>query len=169
MDTLKTGAKSQKTAREQLQELKAKAMQAKQRATMTQDNSAEQKRQIEVLWDALKVLRYEAQWHMESDDPHEGDNYARWSGRAWAAYDFIDNLIDQRISLLQASRRARGSVAVGELDTLPAMVPVNCPLPEDHYSGPFFDTHAGKAILIGTQVCDHESERSPSEDGHGHA
>jgi hypothetical protein len=118
------------------------------------DGWGEQERQIEALWDAVKILRFEAEWHMR-EGPTEDDTYAIWSGKAWAAYAFVDELIGQRLGLLASCLHAGANVEVGELNELPAMLPLNPSLPENMYVGPFFSTRRGRELLANAQKCDH--------------
>jgi hypothetical protein len=106
---------------------------------------AAQRQQIEVLWETLKVLRYEAEWHMRQG-PLENDDYPIWSGRSWAAYAFVSELLDKRLGLLGRSLRSDVLIEVGDLAALPAMLPVNSELPADHYVGRFFDSSRGRTL-----------------------
>jgi hypothetical protein len=98
-----------------------------------ENNADEQKQQIEILWEALKILRDEARYHMNGNAPVEDEDYFVWSGRAWAAWDFVDKLIDQRLGLLVQSLQVGSAVDVGELEEMSAA------LDTDHNTGPYFN------------------------------
>ena len=122
------------------------------------NNATEQRRQIETLWDALKILRYEAEFHM-CDGPHDDDVYAIRAGKAWATFDWIGELISLRIGLLERSLHTCSNVSVGELDRLPALLPRASHLSETCYVGPFFETRRGRELLRESQECNHKGAK----------
>jgi len=111
---------------------KAATLLAALRERLKNGNADEQKRQIEVLWDALKILRADAAFHMRGGNPRENEEYVIWAGGAWAAYAFVRRLIGQRVRLLVHSRQRGRAIDVGVLERLEADH-------KDGSDGPFFN------------------------------
>jgi hypothetical protein len=127
-------------------------------------NAREQEQQIEILWNAMKVLRADAAWHLDGGNPYENEDYVIWAGRAWAAYDFIHRLISQRVRLLVHSLQSGRVVNVGEIERLEADY-------RDGSWGPYFTAERNRLLSNAKALeCDglscandpwHRADRSP--------
>jgi hypothetical protein len=123
-------------------------------------NKEEQKLQIEVLWNAMKILRQEAYWHATNHDDlgHQLEDpewFSVKSGRALAAWDFVYELLRQRLRLLERDLLHQGDQFgepdVGALAELAACASERA---NDLFVGPYFTFERAAAFLENSQKCD---------------
>ncbi len=140
-----------KSARQRLAELKDRAARSRtERPTRTdrvaqlserlsyfegmRDRSYDQIRQIQYLWEALRILCDDAEWHNAHTVVNDGtdcgfvrDDYKVIVEKALTAHLYIQELIERRVNLLGR----HGDAEIGKLEELPAMRMLKTAPPKD--------------------------------------